>query len=190
MSDEADPATRDPRGELGPGTRPGDRHLTRSIVLIDGEGKMTHVIPYDDRDRRYQTYVGLELGSTAATKADRTRLLRAYGEAHATGKRQTVRYESKAAGGRSFQFHIYRFPPTNIVALMLSAELPEGDRSLSERELEVLRLAADDATDEEIAESLGIAKPTVSRHKQNIRAKLGVREWAAAVVRADRAGLL
>ncbi|MEM7810455.1 MAG: helix-turn-helix transcriptional regulator [Planctomycetota bacterium] len=163
---------------------------TRAIALVGRDGAFSHVLPYDERDERYKQYVGIELGSTAASPEDRDRLLRAYGEAQVTGERVSCRYRSSAGGGRTFLFHIHRFTPSDVAALVLTAEIPAGEDSLSSRELDVLRLAAEDATDEEIATRLGIAKPTVSRHKQNIRAKLGVREWAAAVVRADRAGLL
>ena len=71
---------------------------------------------------------------------------------------------------------------------------PAGDRAsrggLSERELEVLRLAAQGFTEPEIAEKLIVSRHTVHRHMANIRTKLNQRSKAAAVARAADQGLL
>src|SRR5205085_5579029 len=56
--------------------------------------------------------------------------------------------------------------------------------SLSERELEVLRLMAAGASNEEIAEHLVIAIGTAKRHVSNILAKLAVSNRTQAVARA------
>lgn len=61
---------------------------------------------------------------------------------------------------------------------------------LSERELEVLRLAASGLTDGEISERLVVSPHTVHRHMANIRAKLGERSKAGVVAKAAREGLL
>lgn len=60
---------------------------------------------------------------------------------------------------------------------------PDGLRGLSARELQVLRLVADGATNPMIAERLQIARPTVARHVASILAKLGTAN------RAEAAGL-
>jgi DNA-binding CsgD family transcriptional regulator/tetratricopeptide (TPR) repeat protein len=52
--------------------------------------------------------------------------------------------------------------------------------SLSPREIEVLRLLAAGRTNPEIAEELNLSRHTISRHVQNIFAKLGVSSRAAA----------
>jgi LuxR family maltose regulon positive regulatory protein len=61
---------------------------------------------------------------------------------------------------------------------------------LSERELEVLQLIAEGASNEEIAEQLVIAIGTVKRHVSNILGKLTVSNRTQAVARAQAIGLL
>jgi ATP/maltotriose-dependent transcriptional regulator MalT len=61
---------------------------------------------------------------------------------------------------------------------------------LSERELEVLRLLAGGASNEEIAEQLVIAIGTVKRHVSNIFGKFTVSNRTQAVARARELGLL
>jgi DNA-binding NarL/FixJ family response regulator len=61
---------------------------------------------------------------------------------------------------------------------------------LTRREVEVLHLLALGLKDREIAENLSISERTVQKHVENIRAKLGVRSRAAAVVEARRRDLL
>lgn len=55
---------------------------------------------------------------------------------------------------------------------------------LSKRELEVLVLIADGKTDAQIAEALGIARATASRHVHNLLTKLGAANRAEAVALA------
>jgi LuxR family transcriptional regulator, maltose regulon positive regulatory protein len=61
---------------------------------------------------------------------------------------------------------------------------------LSERELEILRLAAEGLTNQEIADRLVLAVGTVKRHTNNIFGKLGVRNRTQAARRARDLGLL
>lgn len=63
-------------------------------------------------------------------------------------------------------------------------------RTLSERELEVLALAAEGCSGPEIAERLVVSPSTVKSHFENIYEKLGVGDRAAAVARALRTGLI
>jgi LuxR family maltose regulon positive regulatory protein len=65
--------------------------------------------------------------------------------------------------------------------------LPEP---LSERELEVLQLLAQGASNHEIAQQLVIAYDTVKRHVSHIFSKLGVTNRVQAVKQADDLGLL
>jgi DNA-binding CsgD family transcriptional regulator len=67
---------------------------------------------------------------------------------------------------------------------------PRDRWNLSERELDVLRLAADGCSNAEIGERLGISPHTVHRHMANVRAKLGGDSKAAVVARATREGLI
>ncbi len=61
---------------------------------------------------------------------------------------------------------------------------------LSQRELDVLRLAAEGLSNPAIAARLHISGHTVHRHMANIRVKLGGDTKAAAVARATREGLI
>jgi LuxR family maltose regulon positive regulatory protein len=61
---------------------------------------------------------------------------------------------------------------------------------LTERELEVLRLIADGASNRAIAEQLVITVGTVKRHINNLFGKLGVRSRTQAISTARAMGLL
>jgi DNA-binding NarL/FixJ family response regulator len=60
---------------------------------------------------------------------------------------------------------------------------------LSEREIEVLSLAADGLTNKQIAEKLFLSPHTIARHLANARGKLGASNRAEAAVRLHRAGI-
>ena len=76
-----------------------------------------------------------------------------------------------------------------LVELARSATEPSS-AALTRRELDVLRLLADGATNRRIAGTLGIAPSTVGTHVEHIFAKLGVSNRAAAVATAARDRLL
>jgi DNA-binding NarL/FixJ family response regulator len=61
--------------------------------------------------------------------------------------------------------------------------------SLSQRELDVLRLIADGASNREAAARLFVSEATIKTHLLHIYGKLGVRDRAAAVGEAYRRGL-
>jgi ATP/maltotriose-dependent transcriptional regulator MalT len=65
-----------------------------------------------------------------------------------------------------------------------------GSRPLSDRELDVLRLAAEGNSGPQIAEHLILSPATVKTHFENIYEKLGVSDRAAAVAYAMRIGLI
>ena len=68
---------------------------------------------------------------------------------------------------------------------------PAADsNALSARELEVLRLVGAGLTDSQVAQRLYLSPRTVSQHLRSIYRKFGVPSRAAAVHRADEAGLL
>jgi two-component system, NarL family, response regulator LiaR len=69
-----------------------------------------------------------------------------------------------------------------------AATLPKGPERVSDRELEVLRLAARGQTNRGIGRELGISERTVHSHLTNIYAKLGVNTRTEAVLTALRAG--
>jgi DNA-binding NarL/FixJ family response regulator len=68
-----------------------------------------------------------------------------------------------------------------------AAELPD---TLTERELEVLRLMAGGYSNREIADALGTAEGTVKNQASSILSKLGVRDRTRAVLKALEMGWL
>jgi DNA-binding NarL/FixJ family response regulator len=62
--------------------------------------------------------------------------------------------------------------------------------SLTDRELDVLRLMARGRTNQEIAESLSLAESTVKTHVSAVFTKLGARDRAAAIVYAYDTGIV
>lgn len=58
---------------------------------------------------------------------------------------------------------------------------PKLSTSLTEREMDVLRLIADNMQTEEIADELNISPCTVARHRDNIRHKIGAKNVAEMV---------
>ncbi len=68
-------------------------------------------------------------------------------------------------------------------------DLAESFPELTERERDVLRLVAEQHTNQEIAGRLGVSAKTVRNHVSNILVKLQVASRAEAIVRARDAGL-
>ena len=65
-----------------------------------------------------------------------------------------------------------------------------GRDALSPREIEVLRLVADGATNRVAARQLLVSETTIKTHLLHIYTKLGVRDRASAVATAYKRGLL
>jgi len=65
---------------------------------------------------------------------------------------------------------------------------PNG--TLTQREMEVLRLVANGLSEREVADRLFISPHTAHRHLSNIRLKLNATTQAAAVAHAARIGLI
>jgi ATP/maltotriose-dependent transcriptional regulator MalT len=68
--------------------------------------------------------------------------------------------------------------------------IPETGSTLTSRELEVLNLMAQGATNRTIANKLVIAMPTVKSHVTHILTKLNVASRAEAVTRARNLGII
>jgi DNA-binding NarL/FixJ family response regulator len=86
----------------------------------------------------------------------------------------------------------FLYPPT-IRALMRSYIDRPGERlhsALSAREEEVTKLVAESYTTDDIARLLSISPRTVERHRENILAKLGMRDRIALTRWAIRHGLV
>lgn len=62
--------------------------------------------------------------------------------------------------------------------------------SLTRRELEVLKLIANEYTNEEIAKKFELSKRTIDSHRQNILSKLQVKNTAGLIKYAIRLGLV
>jgi DNA-binding NarL/FixJ family response regulator len=79
-----------------------------------------------------------------------------------------------------------------VLASTRSAEGESGDRyeRLTEREREVLQLTAEGYTSKEIGERLYISHRTVDKHRENIRAKLGLDSTVQMAAYAHRRGLI
>jgi two-component system NarL family response regulator len=66
----------------------------------------------------------------------------------------------------------------------------EGNSSLTERELEILKLVVDGLGNQEIAEQFSITNETVKTHVRHILEKLAVSDRIKAAVKAVRQGLV
>ena len=86
----------------------------------------------------------------------------------------------------------FLYPPT--IRSLMRAYLDDPERAqegpLSAREREVAKLVAEAHTTEEIAQLLVISPKTVERHRENILAKLGMRDRVELVRYAIRRGLV
>ncbi len=76
------------------------------------------------------------------------------------------------------------------LAAQPTARKQELTEPLSERELEILRLVAQGASNKEIASTLVIAEGTVKNHVTNILGKLGVSDRTQAALKAKELGLV
>jgi DNA-binding NarL/FixJ family response regulator len=85
----------------------------------------------------------------------------------------------------------FLYPPT--VRTLIRTWLDDGDDSLTPltaREQEVVKLVAEAHTTEEIAALLNLSRRTVDRHRENILAKLGMRDRVELTRYAIRHGLV
>ncbi|WP_067136433.1 response regulator [Microtetraspora malaysiensis] len=99
-----------------------------------------------------------------------------------TGRDELIRAVRTAARGEAV------LSPS--VATRLLGQVRAPADPLSARELEILHLIAEGATNREAAARLFISEATVKSHVLHIYAKLGVNDRAAAVAAAFRRGLL
>jgi PAS domain S-box-containing protein len=105
-----------------------------------------------------------------------------------------VRVRGLRAGGGSFPAELtltrtFGVPP-RFTGFVRELVPPSVAGPLSERELEVLRLAADGHSGPEIAVQLRLSPATVKSHFEHIYEKLGLGDRVAAVAYALRAGLI
>jgi two-component system, NarL family, response regulator LiaR len=74
--------------------------------------------------------------------------------------------------------------------LLRKVQAPTMSESLTEREMEVLRLLAQGQSNKDIARQLQVVEDTVKTHVRHILAKLGVQSRTQAVLSAARLGLV
>jgi NarL family two-component system response regulator LiaR len=98
---------------------------------------------------------------------------------------QELRLAIKAAAQGQVQLS-----PKAAARLMREVAAPERPETLSEREVEVLRLLARGLANKEIARDLSIAEKTVKTHVSSILGKLGVQSRTQAALYAGRSGLV
>ena len=84
---------------------------------------------------------------------------------------------------------LYPAAVANLIRDYLAREETPAD-PLSPRELEVLKLIAEAFTSDQIARELAISRRTVDRHRENILAKLGMRDRVELTRYAIRRGLI
>lgn len=82
------------------------------------------------------------------------------------------------------------FLSATVGALLMERVRSPEPETLTERELEVLRLVASGATNRDIAERMFVSEATVKTHLLHVYEKLGVNDRAAAVAAAYDRGLL
>ncbi len=78
----------------------------------------------------------------------------------------------------------------SVASTLISLVGANSPDTLSPRELEVLRLVADGATNQVAARQLLVSETTIKTHLLHIYTKLGVRDRAAAVAVAYKRGLI
>ena len=76
------------------------------------------------------------------------------------------------------------------MGLQVSEDKPRSKESLTEREIEVLKLAAQGMSNKEIAENLSVTVRTVKAHISNLFAKMDVASRTEAILKAVREGWL
>ncbi len=113
----------------------------------------------------------------------------------------TVLLEDAAAGDDAPLAFIDRLlpadgtPPPVAEAAPPAARLPQaaaapGSELLTRKEIQVMRLAAEGLSNDQIAERLFVAETTVRTHLRNINVKLDARNRMEAIALARRAGLI
>ena len=146
--------------------RAASRSLEESADLYRRSGA-----PYEEGVTR------LELAAALARAGDRDRARREADE----GVRVLSQLGAKRAAERG-----------EALLRDLSAPAPRARAagSLTQRQLEILRLVAEGASNSEIARRLALSEHTVKRHVANLLTRLGLKTRAAAAAQAAKLGLL
>ena len=73
---------------------------------------------------------------------------------------------------------------------MQRGDIPTQNGHLTARQLEIIRLIAEDLTSKEIADRMNVSIKTINFHRQEIKNRIGVRGTAGLVRYAVRNGLI
>jgi len=152
----------------------------RSVYDLDATDRLAGVrCPTLVLHRRGDRAIPFALGRDLADRVPRARFVELVGDEHFPW-----RGDADSVARAIDRFLTGRDPEVT------TAPAPERGATLSQREIEVLRLVARGNTDTEIAEQLVLSAHTVHRHVANIRTRLGVSSRAAAAAWAVDHGLL
>lgn len=95
--------------------------------------------------------------------------------ANAQGQRFRLQVEDDPVNACAFSIHVVSLPEINApVEKSLEGDLPSIFSVLTARERDVVALAAEGLTNDQMAHRLYISRSTVKTHLQNIYAKVGV----------------
>ena len=160
---------------------------------------LTDALEAGARDRPNVALVGAVVGLDSGTEITR-RLREASPSTHvllmATGGRVSAR-SARAAG--AYGYVPKHWPAQDIanaarmVGMGMTVFAPESEidgAMLSERERQVLEMIAAGSTNREIAERLFLSPHTVKDHTSALYRKVGARNRAQAILRAQRLGIL
>ena len=169
--------------------------VERCLTARDSDEALSLVRRYEPEVALVDLFLGDESGAelceTIRRESPTTRVLLI------SGAGRMSQHVARAAGASGF---VSKDWPADDVAMAVRmvgkgmtvfAPRAEGPSSpLSEREREVLALMSSGATNKEIAEHLFLSPHTIKEHTSSLYRKLGVRNRAEAVQRAERLGLI
>ncbi|MCW3064215.1 MAG: two component transcriptional regulator, LuxR family [Solirubrobacterales bacterium] len=169
--------------------------VERCLAAHDGAEALDLTRRYDPHVALVDLFVGAESGAeiceSIVAASPRTRVLFISGAGRISPR------VAKAAGASGFISKDWGAHDVamavRMVGLGMTVFTPQEERpatQLSEREHEVLDLIAAGSTNKEIAERLFLSPHTVKEHTSTLYRKLGVRNRAEAVQRAQRLGLI
>jgi DNA-binding NarL/FixJ family response regulator len=169
--------------------------VERCLAAHDGAEALALTRRYDPHVALVDLFVGAESGAeickSIVAASPRTRVLFISGAGRISPR------AAKAAGASGFISKDWGAHDVamavRMVGLGMTVFTPQADRpaaQLSSREHEVLDLIAAGSTNKEIAERLFLSPHTVKEHTSTLYRKLGVRNRAEAVQRAQRLGLI
>jgi DNA-binding NarL/FixJ family response regulator len=169
--------------------------VERCLAAHDGAEALELTRRYDPHVALVDLFVGAESGAeiceSIVAASPSTRVL------FISGAGRIAPRVAKAAGASGFISKDWGAhdvaTAVRMVGLGMTVFTPQAERpaaQLSEREHEVLDLIAAGSTNKEIAERLYLSPHTVKEHTSTLYRKLGVRNRAEAVQRAQRLGLI